>query len=710
MTNISGNIKFTIFDPVKDKAQTDSIKYNPESKTTEDNVLDLSDPKKLQEELHQQVDSIAAIKIGDKLIKAPSKEELTGIIKKLQEECLSNGKLKENFKFITFSDATGIDVMLTLNKLKKPDCPEQMPVGGQELLDKLPPGELKDKTAAFLKKTDSPEAVKYLNDFLFNQHPPLSADQQIKIMDKLAKMLDTQYDSKFGNAKDFVVSLLKDISQPLAIWKTAPENTDSAVVQSVFAMKEPAKYLDMMDNLAQNKTYATNFGVEIKAAPEANSKDSLFQNSVNTLSQNKVSPFSALMGVDNIMVRDAKGFYAPEQFFEMAKPSADNHYQVLMKKPDGPENDLYMVSVIGMDKEKGTVRVINPDGKEESIPLDKFGAAAQKLVMSKTQLNPMANEITDRGDYFAAADGNALKTEISEKLPPGELKDKTEALMAKFPNDNEAVIYLNEFLFNRKPPMTEEQKIQAIDKFTKMLETNYDPRVGSNRDLVVATMHDIAAPADITQGRNLTCVPTTIQAQLAIRDPLQYISMVDTLAQDKPFKTLGGKSIKPNWTFAKDNNKDGIADGKNERNISSCLLQNSLMDFGDGSRKFDSSASPQSSDNEQVGTSNTIFNQHQKVYDEKRYSHSDLVDLAEKSAPSAENPLRVTMQFNKSTGDALHAVNVTGMDKEKGTVTIINPWGREETMPIKAFEERIHSVVTDQKPDKKSPKGASTIK
>tara|TARA_Y100001934_G_scaffold120175_1_gene146948 strand:+ start:1777 stop:2106 length:330 start_codon:yes stop_codon:yes gene_type:complete len=108
---------------------------------------------------------------------------------------------------------------------------------------------------------------------------------------------------------------------------------------------------------------------------------------------------------------------------------------------------------------------------------------------------------------------------------------------------------------HRQPPMDKTMLTKVVRKLSMMLERDYDHRAGEPKDLILSALHDIAAPANISQLNTRNCVGTCIQIRLALCEPLTYLDMLDTLAQNKTYTTKAGKEIEPNWNFTKEKKK-----------------------------------------------------------------------------------------------------------------------------------------------------------
>lgn len=93
-------------------------------------------------------------------------------------------------------------------------------------------------------------------------------------------------------------------------------------------------------------------------------------------------------------------------------------------------------------------------------------------------------------------------------------------------------------------------------------------------EIVNNILHDLAYPADIYQGNKGTCSAAATQMRIAINNPMQYVDICTTLANDEAYKTTEGKIIKHNDTYMSQNGTN-----LDERSLSSKIIQNSFMDF-----------------------------------------------------------------------------------------------------------------------------------
>ncbi|MGE3724814.1 MAG: hypothetical protein AB7I41_04635, partial [Candidatus Sericytochromatia bacterium] len=141
----------------------------------------------------------------------------------------------------------------------------------------------------------------------------------------------------------------------------------------------------------------------------------------------------------------------------------------------------------------------------------------------------------------------------------------------------ENLILLKQFL-GQHPP---EVAAAAAEKLTTWLQSPVSKGAAipqaQRADFLNGLLRDVAFPEDIDQGDKGTCAAAAIQMELTRKDPVKYLDLATTLAEGKSFKLLETpqgevRRLYPNTTFAKDK--------KDERLLSSRLIQNSFMNLG----------------------------------------------------------------------------------------------------------------------------------
>lgn len=311
--------------------------------------------------------------------------------------------------------------------------------------------------------------------------------------------------------------------------------------------------------------------------------------------------------------------------------------------------------------------------------------------------NPLGAEIFDSGinkiNAETEAEGTNPEAKLNKKLESlGNSKISEKATkfidsLSTISNKKYASVYINELLENRQPKLEPKEIVKILDKINNIAKSDYPEAVGYGKDLALSALHDISFPSDVSQNNTGNCVATSAQIQMIIRSPEKYLVMLDTLSKNNIYETSKG-SIKPNWTFA--NQSDFTM-----RTISSAIVQNAFVSTGKNG-DYDSS--------DPISVEKGMhLNEIKKVYESAfgtsvktkslldGASKEELFDLLASAKPSINNPIHITMKFIDEGRDKLHAVNVVSLNDEN--VTIINPWGREETFKTTSLAQRIREVL-----------------
>ena len=173
------------------------------------------------------------------------------------------------------------------------------------------------------------------------------------------------------------------------------------------------------------------------------------------------------------------------------------------------------------------------------------------------------------------------------QTPAGQVAKKSiEELQDKVVGEDIALPYLSLLVLHRQPPMDKTMLTKVARKLSVMLERDYDHRAGEPKDLILSALHDIAAPANISQLKTRNCVGACIQIRLALSEPLTYLDMLDTLAQNKTYTTKAGKEIDPNWNFIHEKKKWFGLDSR--RPLATAIMQDAIMDYANGAKPFNS--------------------------------------------------------------------------------------------------------------------------
>lgn len=404
----------------------------------------------------------------------------------------------------------------------------------------------------------------------------------------------------------------------------------------------------------------------------------LVEKAVEASRDGKITPqemreLEALAGNDKTITRDEKLF--------LSALKIDSNIKILSKANSEISHNIDFVMKVPENELKKEEYSGN-DYRPKVIPGEKVNDVGEN-VFDKTYFDSSVTpeNISD----------SILKLSLFSSNPS--LKSKTDELIQVFKNDKEALIYLKE-IFNKKPPLTEAQLENVVVKFGKMMKEDYDSRISSSRDVVVSALHDIAAPSDISQGNVGSCGGTSVQVQVAVRDPEEYLNIIDKLSKNQSYITKKGDEIKPNWTFINEGTPGSI---DTRRRLSSKIIQNAFMDFANGSQDYDSSkVSSGLYAFQEVNIMKSLFGKDYVSYENDDFSGEQLLKIISNSNPSPSNPVLLGISYDQKGNDGFHAVNVIGINNSKKEVTIINPWGREETFNIKELKSRLFSVVTSK--------------
>jgi uncharacterized protein YvpB len=590
-----------------------------------------------------------------------------------------------------------------------------------QLLAKIKDPDLRKDLSQFIAKTGGgKEELNNLNQVLFGNKPPLNQAQMANLVYKLLTLVDEKnYEAKV-NPKELALAALKDIAHPESIVPNDKSVTMGTFIQAKLAAENPNKYLGTVWALATGSPL-DDIKPDLSLTGDKSGKSPSGQIMQKTFS--KPEFLDLLLPQNNTKFVEPKSLNELTNIISILGPSEKNPVQVALPlDPNNKDSGLYLVKVVGMDKANRTLTVVDSQGNKSQIS-EKDLAPAKGVFIPKelftdnfsSTMNPLDARLDDIGIskfYNAGKDSRTkedIKAEILTKVKP-ELKEAVKTLADNLPNKM-SMVYLQHLLFDRAPKLSDDQLLALTKKLTEMAGADYSKLGIKNNDLIEAALHDIAAPQDIAQENIGTCAGTSVQIELALKDPAKYLNMLDSLAQDQPFPVTGKKDgkdlppIKPNNTYL-DEGKDGKLDSK--RTISCKIMQNAIMTYGDLAENIKPGAKPRNYDSSSTsgkvnaGLGNegslhvktALYGDNFKAYG-KDESPAQLVSILQKAKPSLENPVQISMSYTDKGRDSLHAVDVVGIDGNN--VTIINPWGRQETFPVKVLEERIIGVIADKK-------------
>lgn len=290
-----------------------------------------------------------------------------------------------------------------------------------------------------------------------------------------------------------------------------------------------------------------------------------------------------------------------------------------------------------------------------------------------------------------------------------------ERVAAQTKDDPHARLALQLLLLEGKLPGTKPDKegqnlLGTLDKLsTQPMHADID-RAALVSDLV----QEIALPSAINQHDKATCTVTTMQILMAQEHPAEYARIVGGLASPTgKVKLANGDEIARETGTHTD---DGTA-----RSISSRLWQPSLMEYGNGSLDYDNANGKHSDghsglyrhevDRVADGLSgrdvNTLYVResgnlvtdgwHSLFGDDNAIPRAEIVKRIKQST-AAGNPVPVAMAWGDRDENGRthggHEILVTRIEGER--VYYKNPWGTEESMTLKEFQDRLwHASMMD---------------
>lgn len=296
-------------------------------------------------------------------------------------------------------------------------------------------------------------------------------------------------------------------------------------------------------------------------------------------------------------------------------------------------------------------------------------------------------------------DNSALEADALLKLSP---KDRAryqavkDALLADPKADPVAALALQTMLLEGKLPGA--KALGGSDTLLGGLEKLTTLELGENVDrqqLLADLVQECATPSSVSQESKGTCVPTSIEIQLLQTNPAEYVRLVSGLASKAgEVTTVGGDVLKVE--------PDALTDDTG-RSVSQRLLAPALMEIGNGRSDYDNTDDEHHGP-ESDGKSGLTAAQADRVLESlygKDFAFMTTDDAKEKKAGTdfvmdeleAGRSVLVGLQW----GDGGHKVLVVGTETRDGQeyVKIINPWGREESIPKDDFEKRLRNVNYD---------------
>ncbi len=223
------------------------------------------------------------------------------------------------------------------------------------------------------------------------------------------------------------------------------------------------------------------------------------------------------------------------------------------------------------------------------------------------------------------------------------------------------------------------------------------------QDLLADVLSQVEDPINVSQEQQNTCGPTTGQVVLAMQEPAEYVRVAAGLASPEgSVKLQNGDEIhrEADW-----NDVDG-----DRRSVANRLFQSALMEYANG--RFDYS---NVKDSRQVSVGplkvdipgmlptemvKLVEGMTGRSYGVTYSLMSDRVSpefeaALAKAEPGREVPVLVNYSVD---GDGVsntspHYLLVTGYDAESGTVSITNPWGREEEVSLQELQRHLIAAM-----------------
>lgn len=290
--------------------------------------------------------------------------------------------------------------------------------------------------------------------------------------------------------------------------------------------------------------------------------------------------------------------------------------------------------------------------------------------------------------------GRAAEAEALSKLTPAE-QAAYRKLAKQLQGDPQAQLALQLMLLDGR--LTSPQQASNGDTLLGGLVKLSEQPLADGLDraqLLGQVVRELAVPAGIHQGVNLmTCGATSLQVQLAMENPAEYVRLLAGLSSPSGEVTLAnGDPLRrePGWDRE-----------EYPRSLTSRLLQSAFMEYANGARWDYDPASDRS-----VGSSldnrgqsgvglevSELARLEQALFN--RPAHS--VPAMTGEAPTEKDidallqnlPSVVGLRFPEGSGAKVpaHAVLVT--DVKDGMVTFVDPYGLEVTMPLEQFKEQL---------------------
>ena len=410
-----------------------------------------------------------------------------------------------------------------------------------------------------------------------------------------------------------------------------------------------------------------------------------------------------------------------------ANNSANNKEETLKveKQPECPKAFVQDQSNMGQIKKNASQAILNGifDEKEAPKKPEKTFADSWKLAYDAEIMPKTVESLKDiktsliLGDswikdknmmtmkaFLEVIEENPGKMEILETaIKEGKVSEKNKPIITNFISFPEKYKNLSSLLSNLDKngmatpenltalkDIFQKQNPQTIEKISSEL-TEYlsqSEMKPENKTLVTDALHDIAYPSDINQKNKGTCVATAIQIKLAIEKPVEYCNILISLSKGSSYKLQDGSSMEPNNTWK--------SDPKDERSLSSKIIQNAIMQEGREVSKstYDSKGTADGDGGglnsiEEKSVLNKLFENKYNLNHASDFMSSKILKVVEDDLAEGK-PILVSFEG--------HVALAVGMDK---TVTppqiIIDSYGSQYNMSLDDFKK--YAIIVDEYKD-----------
>lgn len=271
-----------------------------------------------------------------------------------------------------------------------------------------------------------------------------------------------------------------------------------------------------------------------------------------------------------------------------------------------------------------------------------------------------------------------------DALPPGE-QDKYHQLFRATDSHPAAQAQLGKMLVDGTLSRKDSKGNTLLDNLATIAKGPATDGLNSSQ-VLTDTLADITDPSTINQGDKGTCGATSVQSELAQREPAEYARLIAGLSTGN-----GSVSLQDGTQMSSKGDYNASAPSTTVG-----LLSPAFMKAQAGGGYNVKSDSGNWSDVDIANLEARVFGGH---YDAQKVgggflgidagmSSSDALKNLQKATP--DNPVVAAI----SVPGGGHYVQVVGYDPGKKTVTIRNPWGETDEIPANEFAKQLTSIIT----------------